>query len=107
DLDVLVQRFTTRAFREPRSIRFDAWLGAGATDLPRSVHADNVIAGIATAMGSVVAGSDEAPQLQRRRLFEEAVLSGSVQLYPHLSGYAQASLTGFELVGLRGTAQRE
>jgi len=76
ELDVSVQRFTTRALHEPLSFRFDAWLGSG-----------------------------EAESLEGRRLFEEAALSGRVQLFPELRGHAQASLAGLDLLGFRGTAK--
>jgi hypothetical protein len=107
DLDVVVQRFTTRAFREPLTVRFDAWLGAGEAELPRTAPDRGLVAGLASAVGDVVSGGEKAYGTERRKMFQEAVLSGSVKLYPQLTGHAQASLTGLELVGLRGTAKHE
>lgn len=107
DLDVLVQRFTTRAFEEPRAIRFDAWLGAGETELPRPARSANVLLGVASAVGGVIEGREEQLELEKRRAFQEAALTGRIQFVPELSGHAQATLSGLELVGLAGTAKHE
>lgn len=107
DLDVLVQRFTTRAFEEPRVIRFDAWLGAGEAEMPRAEHASNLLSGIAGAVGDVIEGKDEKFALEKRRMFQEAALTGRIQFVPALTGHAQATLSGLELLGFTGTAKHE
>ncbi len=107
DLDVLVQRFTTRAFEEPRVIRFDAWLGAGEAEMPRAEHASNLLSGIAGAVGDVIEGKDEKFALEKRRVFQEAALTGRIQFVPALTGHAQATLSGLELLGFTGTAKHE
>lgn len=107
DLDVLVQRFTTRAFEEPRVIRFDAWLGAGEADMPRAARSSNLLAGIATAVGDALEGKEERLGFEKRRVFQEAALTGRIQFVPALTGYAQATLSGLELLGFTGTAKHE
>ncbi|MCY2959104.1 MAG: DUF748 domain-containing protein [Planctomycetota bacterium] len=107
DLDVLVQRFTTRAFEEPRVIRFDAWLGAGEADIQRTEHASNLLSGIATAVGDVIEGKEEKSTFEKRRIFQEAALTGRIQFVPELTGHAQATLSGLELLGFTGTAKHE
>lgn len=107
DLDVLVQRFTTRAFTEPRVIRFDAWLGAGKAEMPRPSRSSNVLSGIVGALGDVVVGKTETQTLEQRLVFQEAVLSGRIQFVPELQGHAQANLSGLELLGFTGTAHHE
>lgn len=107
DLDVLVQRFTTRAFTEPRVIRFDAWLGAGKAEMPRPSRSSNVLSGIVGAFGDVVVGKTETHTLEQRLVFQEAVLSGRIQFMPELQGHAQANLSGLELLGFTGTASHE
>jgi hypothetical protein len=96
DLDVLVQRLTTRAFEEPRVIRFDAWLGAGEAELPRTADS-----------ASGLPGDQPSPGLEKRRVFQEAVLTGRIQFVPEITGHAQATLSGLELMGLAGTAHLE
>ena len=107
ELDVLVQRFTTRAFEEPRVIRFDAWLAAGEAEMPRPAHASSLISGFATAIGDVLEGKDEKLRYEKRPIFQEAALTGRVQFVPALTGHAQATLTGLELLGFAGTAKHE
>jgi hypothetical protein len=107
DLDVVVQRFTTRAFEEPRVVRFDAWLGAGEAQMPRPVRASNLLSGVANAVGGVLSGRDEALKYEERPVFQEALLTGRVQFVPALTGHAQATLSGFELLGFTGAAKEQ
>lgn len=107
DLDVLVQRFTTRAFEEPRVIRFDAWLGAGEAEMPRPERAASLLSGIASAVGDVLEGQEEKLSFEKRRIFQEAALTGRIQFVPELTGHAQATLSGLELLGFTGTAKHE
>ncbi|MBL8863092.1 MAG: DUF748 domain-containing protein [Planctomycetes bacterium] len=107
DLDLVVQRFTTRAFEEPRVIRFDAWLGAGRASMPHPTRAASVVTGLASAVGGALAGRREELRYEERLVFQEAALTGRIQFVPSLSGHAQATLSGLELLGFTGTAKQE
>jgi len=107
DLDVLVQRFTTRAFEEPRVITIDAWLGAGKASMPAPERASSVVSGLATAVGSALQGEEESMRFEDRLVFQEAALTGRIQFFPELTGHAQATLSGLELLGFTGTAKQE
>ncbi|HZV02332.1 MAG TPA: DUF748 domain-containing protein [Planctomycetota bacterium] len=85
-LDVEVLGFTTRAFSERRTIRFDARVRGGELQLPLS---------------------PTRPVPARRAIFEELGINGDLTLSPLPVGRIRTSLSGFELDGVAGKARAE
>lgn len=104
-LEVDVRGFTTRALREPVPIRVSASLGAGSVSLPVRLERRSFVRGLATGVVDVVSGKDEEVRLEDRPFFQEGAVSARITLVPRPAGWARVSLTGFELVGLRGLAR--
>jgi hypothetical protein len=82
-LDAEVRDLTTRAFTEPKIIRFNALLTAGKVPIPAT----------------------KPPQ--ERTFFSQAAAVGKISLYPQTDGYAKLSLNGVELAALRNVAREQ
>lgn len=104
DLEVELQRFTTLAFHEPRPVRFRALLTGGNVALPQRDPANSLLLSVAEAAAAKMRGDQDAFELEQRSAFEEMSLSGRLQLYPHIVGWAKAQVVNLELSGFRGPA---
>ncbi len=85
-LDLEAQGLSSLALVQEIPIRFDLLVSAAKVPLP-------------SAQGGF-------KQLEDRDLFSQITASGAITLYPHLKGWAKASLNGFELSSLYGIAQQ-
>lgn len=105
-LELEVARFTTRAFEEPRPIRFLVSVTGGDAELPKRQAASSILTGLLGAVTDVVTGGSDEVELQERPIFEEIAVSGRVALYPHLVGRVRTSAAQVELTALRGAAKQ-
>lgn len=105
DAEFDVHGFTTRAFVEARPMRFDVSLRGGDVELERRVHAGNLLAGVVGSAARAVTLQGNRHQLERRPLFDEVAVAGTLEFVPFLRGEARASVAAFELMGLRGLAK--
>jgi len=105
DCDIELRNFSTRAFTEPRSMRFSAMLGAGAIELPKRDKASLLRGFVSAAATAVTGGNNAQIALEKRPFFEEVSTRGKLTLFPKLSGWTKLNLTSFELQGVRGPAQ--
>jgi hypothetical protein len=103
-LEVDVRQFSTRAFVEPRSMRFNVLVGAAPIELPRRTQSSSLLAGLATAAGEAVMGEEERPPTELRPAFTELTISGTLRLAPTPKGHVRLRLSGFELLSLAGPA---
>jgi len=104
-LDIEVERFTTKAFTEPKPVSFSAVLTTGNVTLPKRTVASSLLAGVLTAAGHAITGGGDADATEERPFLEELSVQGRLQFYPDLEGRVRTSLTGLELTALRGPAQ--
>lgn len=98
DLDVQVQGFTTKMFREAKPVRFSAVVGAGKVDLPthlKSSDADSLRA----------ASTQPVTNTEPRDLFAQATATGNFIVFPQPQGWSKLSVSSFELSSLRGFSQ--
>ena len=108
-LDVDVRGLSSRLMSEPRTVRFSVLANSGQIELPKPPERSGIIG----AVGDVgrMLGSDEdsdAPaKMEKRDLFAQFATNGRVQLYPAPDGRIHLSLTGLELLSLRGLAQTQ
>jgi hypothetical protein len=77
-LEMDVRGLSNLAMYESRPIRFNVTAGAGKVPLR----------------------ADKPPQ----EIFAEVAASGNVTLYPHTAGWARSTVSGFELVSIKGEA---
>jgi hypothetical protein len=106
-LDVEVRDLSNWAPFEDRPVRFSVLVNAGKADLPKKVRG----AGIVGAVGDMAAlmegkAADTAVQYEQRELFSQVAASGRVGLYPTPNGWVKTSVSGFELVSLKGEARQ-
>lgn len=86
-LDVEVRSLSNLLLYEERTVRFNAVVTSGEAPLP-----------------SIREG--QGGQIEPRELFSQVTASGVMGFYPAPSGWAKASVNGFELVSLRGVAKK-
>ncbi|MEM1451054.1 MAG: DUF748 domain-containing protein [Planctomycetota bacterium] len=108
DLDA--RGLTSAALTEPIPLRFSLLVGAGDVELPVRLKSASLLRGVATGVvsgvGSAVGmSSTEEVEYEQRPLFGEVAASGRLVLAPSPSGWLRASVSGFELVGMRGLAR--
>jgi hypothetical protein len=103
-LDVEVRGLTSLATREERPIDFRASVAAGPVEMPQRQY-QSLLGGFLGAAAKAIGGADEQHSLEQRRLFDEIAVQGRVSLFPAPEGRIKTSITGLELLGLRGLAQ--
>jgi hypothetical protein len=84
-LDVEVQNLSSQPKADDKPVRFNLLASADKVPLP----------------------GREADENANRELFSQIAGSGVVSLYPNLKGWTKLSLSGFELLGVRGLAHEE
>ncbi|QDV06805.1 hypothetical protein Poly30_23200 [Planctomycetes bacterium Poly30] len=104
DLQLEVQRFTTRTLVEPRPFSFRAVVDAGQVELEERSGADNLLFGVLGSAADVVTGKDDKFETESRRVWDLLEASGRLSLGPELRGRVQVSLLGLELPAFRGPA---
>ncbi len=104
-LAVEVRGLSTQALIEPIPIRFSASLGGGKVSLPKKQADGSFVAGIASGAIGVISGKKEEVVYEDRPFFDEASLSGLLTLAPSPKGWLRMSMSGFELLGIRGIAR--
>lgn len=104
NVDLELQRFTTRAFSEPIPMSFAAIVNAGEVPLPKRAKASSLLAGMLSAAGRALSGGDDEAEIENRPMLDEFALQGRIQFYPALDGRIRSSLSGLELTALRGPA---
>jgi len=106
-LDFELRDFTTKAFTEPRLMRFNALLTSGTVPLParRNAVAMAEAPAVPTTAGTQAATLPAGMEL--RPLFSQATATGRLSLYPAPKGWVKASISGLELAALHGEAARE
>ncbi|MCR9243742.1 MAG: DUF748 domain-containing protein [bacterium] len=105
DLDVSLQRFSTRALTEPRRFAFEASVRGGLVELERRIVRSSVFAGIAGSATDLVTGTTDQHEKEQRPLLDELTVKGHLQLHPLTLGRIDTELRGFELQALRGLAK--
>ncbi len=113
-LDVNVTSFTTKAFEERRSIRFDAVVKGGKIRLPKRVPKDAIpgASSVLSLLGDVkdaVTTGEVKPkpaELEERPFFDEIAVKGELALAPGPFGTIEASVSGLELQDLKGPASK-
>lgn len=103
DLDLAVDRFTTRAFAEPHSIAFRVELVGGLVELRERAPPAGLFQGVLGSATSVLRRSGEAV-LENRPAFEAIALSGSLAFQPALDGWTQIRVSSLELQSFRTLA---
>ena len=109
NLDVDVRGLSSRMQHEPRMVRFSVLANSGQVELPRPPRQSGLIGAVGD-VGRMLGGGkedDEPVQMEKRDLFAQFSTNGRVQLYPAPDGRINLSLTGFELLSLRGLAQTQ
>jgi len=104
DLEVEVERFTTRALTEPVPIEFRASVYGGDIELPEREVGGSLLDVLGSAAGAIAGGSDEV-ELESRPLVDEVALNGRLTLVPQPKGWVKLSVAALELAGLRGPAR--
>lgn len=84
-LDVEAQNLTSRPGPDDKPVRFNILASADKVSLPGRASGENA----------------------DRELFSQIAGSGVVSLYPQPKGWTKLSLSGFELLGVRGLAHQE
>ncbi|MEM9379626.1 MAG: DUF748 domain-containing protein [Planctomycetota bacterium] len=108
DLDA--RGLTTAALTEPIPLRFSVLVGAGDVELPVRLKSASLLRGVATGVVSGVGSAvgmkaAEEVEYEQRPLFGEMAASGRLVLAPSPSGWLRGSVSGFELLGMRGLAR--
>ncbi|MEM8711978.1 MAG: DUF748 domain-containing protein, partial [Planctomycetota bacterium] len=105
DLQLEVQRFTTRTLIERRPFSFRAVVDAGEVELQERTGADNLLFGVLGSAASAVTLSSEGYETEQRRVWDLLETSGRLSLGPELRGRVQLALLGLELPAFRGAAR--
>jgi hypothetical protein len=104
-LDVEVRGLSTRAFSEERPIRFNLAAGSGKVELPERVKSQGVVGAVGDLAGLLSNQQVASTRgTEERELFSQATASGRLTLYPEPGGWIRGSVSGLELVALRGLA---
>ena len=103
DLDLEVERLTTRALTESRPIHYRANIMAGLVELPER-DSSSLLGGFLGAAAGVLTGGGDDYEVENRPAFEEIGVSGRLTLFPNLLGFTRLNLRSLELVNFRGVA---
>src|SRR5690606_21887598 len=112
NLDVDVRGFSNRLAVQPGTLRFSIMASAGQVELPKPPESSG-IAGAIGDVGRLLRQRDSEAQdtatleMERRDLFAQFTSTGRVQLYPAPDGRVNVSLSGLEMLSLRGLAQTQ
>jgi len=104
ELDVEVKNFTTRAFTEPRPIRFSVLAQSGKIPLPSRSKRSTLFGVLSDTVGLVAGSGSGDDEMEERPFFEEISLRGRVALFPELSGWVKAGVSALELGNFKGPA---
>jgi hypothetical protein len=105
-LEIDVRNLSNRLGTEPQSVPFSIVVEAGNVVLPR-VQQTGFLAGAFKDTLKVVSGQDTAERsFDQRPMFGEITLNGNLALYPHPSGVVKSSVSGLELVAVKGEAAK-
>ena len=103
NLDLEVERLTTRALTEARPIHYRANILAGLVELPERDTSSLLGGFLGAAAGALTGGGDDF-EVEQRPAFEEIGVSGRLTLFPNPRGFTRLNLRSLELVNFRGVA---
>jgi hypothetical protein len=105
-LDLEVRGLSSRATSQDIPIRFSAVLNADKVELPRRQQI-GALTGAASDIRTMSEGKHVATSQpkEKRDLFSQIEADGVISLYPAPRGWVKASVSGLELVALRGMAK--
>jgi hypothetical protein len=103
-LDLELSNFTTRAFAEPRPLRFSVAVTGGDVELQKRHAASSVVAGFLGAAVGAVTGRSNEIELEQRPMMDEISVNGRLTFHPELQGRIRASISALELTTFRGAA---
>ncbi|MFN8826551.1 MAG: DUF748 domain-containing protein [Planctomycetota bacterium] len=105
DIELELERFTTRGFREPLPWQFRAAIRGGPVALEKRVVRSSLLSGLVGSAGAAVLGSSDQHETEQRPLVDEIRVRGELQLFPAPIGRIVTDITALELPAFRGLAK--
>jgi hypothetical protein len=105
DLDLLVQRFSTRAFEEARPIDFRLSVNGGELDFKKRDER-GLVGGLIGGVVDVVRPGEKPIETEKRPAWDEITVSGQLVLHPKPKGWVRLGVTTLELQTLKAEAAR-
>ncbi len=108
NVDLDMRGVSNRVQFEHKPIRFSCLVGSGQVAVPKQLSSSGLVGAIGDFASLLGVGkkSPAASDMQQQDLFSQMSGSGVIYLYPTRSGWMKASISGLELYGLAGVAQR-
>jgi hypothetical protein len=105
DIELELERFTTRGFREPLPWQFRAAIRGGPVALEKRVVRSSLLSGLVGSAGAAVLGRSDQHETEQRPLVDEIRVRGELQLFPAPIGRIVTDITALELPAFRGLAK--
>jgi hypothetical protein len=105
DVELELERFSTRGFREPLPLQFRAAIRGGPVALEKRVVHSSLLRGFVGSAGAAVLGGSNRHETEQRPLVDEIRVRGELQLFPAPIGRIVTDVTALELPAFRGLAK--
>lgn len=105
DVEFELERFTTRALREPLQWQFRTAIRGGPVALEKRVVHSSLLTGLVGSAGAAVLGGSDRHETEARPLVDEIRVRGELQLFPALAGRIVTDIAALELPAFRGLAK--
>lgn len=105
DVELELERFTTRGLREPLPWQFRAAIRGGPVALEKRIVRSSLLSGLVGSAGAAVLGGSNQHQTEQRPLVDEIRVRGELQLFPAPIGRIVTDVTALELPAFRGLAK--
>jgi len=105
DLELLVQRFSTRALEEARPIDFRLSVNGGELDFKKRDER-GLVGGLIGGVVDVVRPGEKVYETEKRPAWDEITVSGQLVLHPKPKGWVRLGVTTLELQTFKAEAAR-
>lgn len=105
DVELELERFTTRGFREPLPWQFRVAIRGGLVQLEKRIVRSSLLSGLVGSAGAAVLGGSNQHETEPRPLVDEIRVRGELQLFPAPIGRLVTDVSALELPAFRGLAK--
>ncbi len=105
-LEAEVKNYSQGPGSPRRPILFQAYIDGGLVELPKRLESGGLIRGLVSTASNLVDSEDPPVTLEKRPVFEELGIKGSMHLRPTLSGQYKLDLASLELLTFKSLAKR-